>query len=218
MTVPEQSHAIEEIDAIVAHLRMLVSKEKRGGTSPIRQGFDELAANRMLTAPQMRAVFGHASKTGKTEVNGTMAQMWPFFHDGFSKITMAYEALQADQRIEPLLDAILLSRWNAGNFPKVLGFDVPQNIPDYPASLQQLRDFRLVPAYVEKSVMPHLKNALAAHIGTDIATLDKIVAEREDQLVRNGIPGYEALSPIKDWPQGKKKPVSQHVGQEAKPL
>lgn len=219
MTESQKSEGIDDLDAIVAHLRMLVSKERRGDTSLVRKGFDEIAGKKMFTPPQMRAVFSHASETGKTEINGTVAQMWPFFHDGLSKITMACEALKAQQRVNPLFDAIIISRWNAVNFPKILDFDAPKDVPSYPVAMKDLSDFRLVPAYIEQSVMPHLKSALAAHLGTDINALDKMVAEREAQLVRDGIPGYEALRPIEDWPQGKRKSPPQTTGgPEAKPL
>lgn len=206
------------IDAIIDHLRAIVSKDRRGQTSSIRLGFEELAGKRSFTPAQMRAVFTHASETGKTEVNGYLSQMWPFFHDGFSKITMSYESLKPDQRVQPLLDAMVLSRWNAQNFPKVLGFDVPKNVPSYPAPLSQLGEFRLVPAYIEQSVMPPLKEALADHMGIDIPSLGRLVAEREGQLIQGGIPGYEALKPIENWPQGKKGTARNLGGPEVKAL
>ncbi len=206
MTTSKNNGSMEEIDRIIDHLRRLVSKEKSGEKSILRQGFEALAGQRTFSKPQMRSVFSNVSETGRTEINGSVSQMWLFFQDGLSKVTMAYDALPLEKRVLPLLNAIVFSRWNAENFPKILEFRTPESVPSYPAPINQLSDFRVVPAYIEQSVMPALKKALAGHLEIDVAALDKTVAEREEALICSGVPGYEALMPIKEWPSGKKKP------------
>ena len=218
MTVSKSDAAMMVIDEIIEHLRSIVFNDKSGRKSVVRSGFEQLAGERQFTRPQMRAVFSHASETGKTEVDGSVAQMWPFFYDGLSKVTMVYGSLKLEQRTVPLLNIIVMSRWNAENFPKILGFAAPENVPSFRASLDQLSDFSVVPAYIERSVMPRLKDALLDHLGIDAPALDKIVAEREQELIRGRVPGYEALMPIKDWPQAKKGSTPKAEGPEVKPL
>lgn len=216
---PDDIGKMTEVDRIVEHLRGLVFNDKRGQKSILRQGFEQLAGERIFTRPQMRALFNNASETGRSEIDGSVLKMWHFFHDGLSKMTMAYDVREADHTIESIFNSMVISKWNAQNFPKILEYADIGEAPAYPATLDQLSDFRVVPAYIDRSVMPILKRALADQLGVDLKAVETRAIEREAEFLRDGVPGYEALKPMEDWPLAKKTGSQAYeIGPAVKPL
>lgn len=218
MNKPRDITLAKPIDEIVDHLRSLVSNDKRGEFSIVRQGFQELVGHRVFTNSQMRTIFRHASDNARLGIDGSLSQTWLLFRDGLAQSMMSYTQPTPEQSLTPLLNAIVISRWNAENFPKLLDFEVPEKVPSYPASMQQLFDFRLVPAYIDRSVIPELKLAMAEHFGIEATALEEMVAAREKALIEGRVHGYDALMPIKAWSSGKRRASQSSDGPEVKPL
>lgn len=200
----------DTVDAVMAHLGNLFDKSKGSKSAPILKSFQDLAGDKDLKPATIRTIFRHASETGKDEVGCKQSQLWHFFEDVFSKTTSSYKGLPAEKKLDPVIDVLVISRWNAANFPKIMGYKEASNLPSFPASVEELQDFRAIPAYFEKVVMPILKAGISERLGLSAADMEDRINAREQELICNKVPTYEAIMPIGEgtpFAKGKGKSI-----------
>lgn len=189
---------------ILSHLEALVRTVMDDKAA--KQSFLDLAGDRTFTAPQLRVLFRSASDTAKSDLNGTYAGLWSMFRDNLIKKTMGTHNLPDQHVRENLMDLVIFARWNKENFTKVMDIRDIGNVPEYPAAMEEIRNFPTLLHYMADKVSPVLESYLRGSLQIDAADFGAILDDRENALIADGVRGVEILMPIppEKWPRPRK--------------
>jgi DNA-directed RNA polymerase subunit F len=198
-----------KLNKIIRHLQD-ISKILTEDAKHIRDNFNALCRDEELGRERSSLLLKYASPTARHDigVKTKPKEFWHFLGDALkTKIAplqskfVAYRKFTLEQKQENLMTVVVCSRWDAHNFPLIMGFDLPEDIPPYGARIGKISTVPSFLAYMERSVGPVIVNTLADIQGITVVEVEKLLAQHEKKIIAERLPGLEVIRPVpaKAW-------------------
>lgn len=184
---------------IFKHLRGFFFSNKNTIVFPlIKQTFFDFAGDKTYPNAGIRILFKHASETGQTDINGRYDRLWGFYSDYLVKAVDGFDKLDWEMQNKKMIDMIVFSKWNARNFPAIMGFTLPEDPPPYGAAPEEVGTFKMFLSYMQSSIVPVLKASLSERLQINEEKLGAMLSHREEHLIRSELEGLEILKPFSE--------------------
>ncbi len=198
-----------QIDEILDHLNE-VSKTLTEEGRDLRDNFNDLCSEEKLGKQKSSLILKYASPSARHDIgtNTRLNEFWHFLGDvlktQIAPLRSKFDSFRnftEEQKQESLMTIVLSSRWNAHNFPLIMGFNLPEDVPAYGTRLGKISNVPSFLAYMHRSVSPVIVNALAHTQGITPEQVETKIAEHEKKIVKGGLAGLEVIQPvpIKAW-------------------
>ncbi len=135
----------------------------------------------------MRELFANASKSATSEISGSQENFWHFYQDYLVKLTQDFDKLETKDQNTAMMDMVIFSGWNAKNFSRWLGFELPSDPPSLFSDMKDIKDYKIFLSYMEESVVPALKKGLRTRLKLDKESLDSEINAREQYLIKTRV-------------------------------
>ena len=185
---------------ILSHLRDVLVKAS-ANPSKMKESFAQITQDHAFTKNQFRLVLEHASATGAHNINNRHSSLWHLFKDPLVKRVSFFEVDEKPK--ETAMDVILFSRWIKDNYSMIMGLELPESPPKIFSRVAEVSDFKTFLSYLDKTIVPALKQAICHEHKMTPPVLEAELLEREKELIESRIVGVEILSPIpaSKWPK-----------------
>ncbi len=189
---------------ILSHLRDVLVKAS-ANPSKMKESFAQITQGHAFTKGQYQLVLEHASATGVHNINDRYSSLWHLFKDPLGKRVSFFEVDEKPK--ETAMDVVLFSRWIKDNYSMIMEFELPESPPKIFSRVAEVSDFKTFLSYLDKTIVPALKQAICHEHKMTESVLEAALLEREKLLIENKITGVEVLWPIpsKKWLEASPK-------------
>lgn len=122
---------------------------------------------------------------------------WHVFTDPFKQTLLPMKMPVPDLQQDSISAVIIFTGWNIQNYKLIMDIDTSDiTPPSYPADIKDIQDTPTLLSYLEKQMLPILKNHLRWVSELTLQELEGRLAEKASLYELEHVPGVETLSPI----------------------